>query len=411
MENIYDFSNPEKAILFSGPFCVEVNSKKYIGDGDAFIELRRQSSIVLSIKIAIKAEDWADFQDYFAVRIYHDNVLLDFFVTNCTLKPDYSVTIRSVAKEDPLHFAGNSLTVMDKVIANFINLNYFCSHRLVLESAPWKVIFTPCIDGQKEREIIYDGGYALTHQAEILTSSGQDFTGKNVSTFLDFFRFFLFFVTGNRHTAVSPVGFKNSKCIWSQWGSPFARFNPIHTWFSRKYPEILIDVFPKFYSSWNNGWEKTFREACNWYVIANDSENGIDAGTIVAQAALERLSFDYFVTNGSLSDEAYKKTYRIAEQKIDGILTSLNIPTIIPVYTPKLSTFSSVGNAIAQVRNDIVHPRKNLPLDIETAEQAWRLSVYCLELIILAICGYRGKFGNRLDAHRYEHVVESVPWT
>ena len=72
-------------------------------------------------------------------------------------------------------------------------------------------------------------------------------------------------------------------------------------------------------------------------------------------------------------------------------------------------------DAITQIRNSIVHPtRKNrikLNNHYQEAYQVRHLCRWSLELCILKLCNYNGKYTNRLKRTQYSGDVDPVPWS
>jgi hypothetical protein len=66
--------------------------------------------------------------------------------------------------------------------------------------------------------------------------------------------------------------------------------------------------------------------------------------------------------------------------------------------------------AIVLIRNELVHPERQLPIKIGTViAEAWNLSQWYAELMILRLSGYDGPYSNRLKRN-WVGQVESVPW-
>jgi hypothetical protein len=95
----------------------------------------------------------------------------------------------------------------------------------------------------------------------------------------------------------------------------------------------------------------------------------------------------------------------------------LNIQLDIPPETPKLLALANKSNwldaprALTEIRNSLVHPdHKNYGQLDKTYYEAWHLGLWYLEMGILAACGYKGTYGNRLKKRRWVGQVENVPW-
>jgi hypothetical protein len=166
----------------------------------------------------------------------------------------------------------------------------------------------------------------------------------------------------------------------------------------------------------NDDWRKALHEVIYWYLNANYSPRGIDAGIILTQAAIERLSYEYAVRDRRLLVlKGFKDL--LASDKFRIIFSSLGIPLEIPKETPEIDKLAKNFNwldaphALTEIRNSLVHPEHKKRGQIDSAYyEAWNLGLWYLEMGLLAVCGYSGTYGNRLK-QRYVGQVENVPWT
>jgi hypothetical protein len=108
-----------------------------------------------------------------------------------------------------------------------------------------------------------------------------------------------------------------------------------------------------------------------------------------------------------------------ASDKFRLLFSSLNLPLDIPVEAPELKQLSTNGPtnwldtpyALTEIRNSLVHPEHKRRGQFTSAYyEAWNLGLWYLEMSLLAICGYRGTYANRLK-QRSVGQVENVPWT
>ena len=180
----------------------------------------------------------------------------------------------------------------------------------------------------------------------------------------------------------------------------------------------MVYLFPGFMTRWENGdWREALREVIYWYLNANQSSRGIDAGIILAQAAIERLSYEFVVKDGRLLLANGFKGLS-ASDKFRLLFSSLNLPLEIPHETAELLTLAAkdkmnwmdAPQALAEIRNSLVHPAHKRRGQFSKAYyEAWNLVLWYLEMSVLAICGYSGTYANRLK-QRWVGEVEDVPW-
>lgn len=243
------------------------------------------------------------------------------------------------------------------------------------------------------------------------------FTGKEAADCLNAVRFFLSFAKGGWCEPICAVGFDTSdNHVWESWSSPKESWHVPFTWFDARNGIQLASLFPGFMKRWRNSdWSEALKEVIYWYLNANFSSHGIDAGIILAQAAIERLSFEYTVKDKRLlMANGFKDLW--ASDKFRLLFSSLGIPIEISKDTPDIETLSKKFNwqdaphALTEIRNSLVHPEHKRRGQLDAAYyEAWNLGLWYLGMGLLAICGYSGTYGNRLK-QRWVGQVEEVPW-
>jgi hypothetical protein len=162
-------------------------------------------------------------------------------------------------------------------------------------------------------------------------------------------------------------------------------------------------------------WREAIHEIIYWYLNANLSSRGIDAGIILTQAAIERLSYEYAVKDKRLlSVNGFKDL--CASDKYRLLFSLLKIPIEIPKETPALEKLANKFNwidapqALTEIRNSLVHPEHKKRGQLSSAYyEAWNLDLWYLEMGVLAICDYLGTYGNRLK-RKWVGQVEDIPW-
>lgn len=265
-----------------------------------------------------------------------------------------------------------------------------------------------------------DGGTQLTHIGQILRSDGATFSGSETNDILISLQYFLSFSCGEWCRPICPVGYDSDQNrVWQTCGSPEAKGSFVYSWFDYKHGDQLISLFPKFMRFWTGpDWRVALQEVIYWYLNANNSARGVDAGLILSLTALERLSYEYAVKyKKQLSHDGFDKLR--ASDKIRLFCASLNIPTHFPDQAEGLLRQSKVNgsqwddapHALTEIRNALVHPKKKERKNIQDIIfEAWNLSQWLLEMGLLAVCGYDYTYGNRLTVSRWTGAVERVPW-
>lgn len=137
---------------------------------------------------------------------------------------------------------------------------------------------------------------------------------------------------------------------------------------------------------------------------------------MLIQSALERLSWEYHVNiKESLSPKDFERHPASACIKL--FLSQAGIPLEVP---PELKSMASIAkeknidgpSTFTNIRNRIVHPgKKKGGIDPQKAPlfECWNLGLWYLELLLLHIFEYQGKYANRLKLGRWAGEVEELP--
>jgi hypothetical protein len=123
-------------------------------------------------------------------------------------------------------------------------------------------------------------------------------------------------------------------------------------------------------------------------------------------------------TEGWVSTGGYEKL--TADDRIRLLFRWAGIPTTLPpefsalVALAKAENWADAPQAMTEVRNTITHPtkknRKRFDRQSDTARiEVWVLGLWALELCLLRLFDFRGKFSCRIR-HRHSWEAETVPW-
>lgn len=263
------------------------------------------------------------------------------------------------------------------------------------------------------QDVKESGGHRITHAGEVRRTDGKSFDGDEACRILEAVEHFLCLVAGLKFELCCPVAFNSlGERVWSRWSSPGRWDSGRLYWFDRQKPGSIEALFPGFMAKWQIGeWRDGLSESIYWYVLANDSARGIDAGIISAQTALERLSFELCVLERKLvSEEGYKRLR--APDRIRMVLSSLGLPLDIPSSAAEMAAAGESRvwvdgpQGLTEIRNALVHGgRKRSNWSVNCYFEAWKLGVWYVEMVLLAVCGYEGTHWNRNNRQ-----VEVVPW-
>jgi hypothetical protein len=295
---------------------------------------------------------------------------------------------------------------------------------LVLESEDWKISLQELPEnatGAAWNRIKNEGGCFLTHLVKMERKDGEPFCGEDASEQCFLLANFLSFVKGGRCWPVCGVGFDAvGEMTWATFASPRIS-NPPYTWFNPFKASQAEHLFPLFAKRWQQSeeWKDCLRSAIYWYAQANTSGGSpsIDAAIILAQSALERLAYHYLVVDRKMISGKGFDDLR-ASDRLRMLFTVCGIPNEITDTTPdirqandtfrKESKWVDAPHAITDIRNSLVHPVSKKKVH-GCYVDAWKLSLWYLELSVLALCGYDDTYTSRLTA-KYVTESETVPW-
>jgi hypothetical protein len=310
-----------------------------------------------------------------------------------------------------------TLTTKDEVSQTFRRCG-----RVVLRADGWTVTIAATHRTKELMDALKaQGGYVLTHMGQITREDESTFSSEQLAELLNCLHHFLSFALGRWAGVALPVGMDtDGNRVFEEWGLRIAADGPWHggtSWFDSHHSELLPQVFPGFVTLWMNKlWQKALSDALYWYLGACDRRVGIgvDTGLILAQTALELLAWTYCVRDRKMISEAGFQRRLSAADKLRLLASSLNIPLEIPRNLSALhgrpeKKWLDGMDAITGIRNSLIHPSAHEQFLDFTYFEAWKLSLWYIDLILLRLCGHTGKYANRLQ-QRWTGQVEPVPW-
>lgn len=288
---------------------------------------------------------------------------------------------------------------------------------LVLESEEWRISLQSLQNNavrQAWARIRNEGGCYLTHVARLERKDSKPFSGEDAREQRLLLAEFLSFIKGGPCSTVCEVGLDAAgDKTWETFASPNIS-NPPYSWFTPFKARQAELLFPLFVKRWQQSeeWKDCLRSAIYWYVQANTNGGspGIDATIILAQSTLERLAHHHLVVDGKMIFPSRPK----ASDLLRLLFSSLNIPVGIGGATPEIQKAASslkwvdAPHALTDIRNELVHPVSKKDV-ADCLVDAWILSLWYLELSVLALCGYDDTYTSRLTA-KCVTESEKVPW-
>lgn len=295
--------------------------------------------------------------------------------------------------------------------------------RFHLDTDEWKIT----IDKVENYSFLYKelkatGGYAITHIIKVEKADESFFKIDETQILIENLFYFLSFARGFWVESVLEVGFdKQEKRVWEKWINPRTdRWQNVNSWFNFHTPIKLTYFWSNFCNKLQDSiWRESLKRAIRWYISANQKAGELEGSIILVQTAHELLSWTKFVTEKGISEEGFSKLP--AADKLRLLLIEANIPLETSALLKFLSSLSKLENwdgakAVTEIRNKLVHPSpKNIQklrrIGEDEMQDAYILTMWYLELILLYLLGYQDEYVNRLIYMKWVGQTEQVPWT
>ena len=316
---------------------------------------------------------------------------------------NHGIRLKWMLAGEPVEVVGDDRTEMVRLMAPVVDMWTEAHVRrtgprkvINLNHGPWRVTIMPVDTATGRRQDPQaKSGCRQTHTVEV-THENARFTGEEASDMLRALRSFLSFASGGTSTVVCPWGTDPAGAkVWVRWCTPSVVAGSGFSWLAPEQGETLAELWPGFMDRWSkDGWKSALEVAIRWYAWANTASPSVGAGIVNAQIAMERL---------------WKES---GAKRYDRLLKELCIPTEIPDAAMTLSReaeerkWSDGPDALFAMRNSLVHEWRD---DREPSDkcyvEAWLVTMRFVELAVLALCGFKGKYWNRVAM-----VTEPVPW-
>lgn len=414
----------ERIDLYEGPFHLTLKGMDYPGEGTIVLEWLPQPRT----RFVLRSEQRGN-------PLGFENALLEI---PTGLQPvearirKKSLSLTDISPKTEFHGSidkgleiGNGRELTD-VLVHIPNFHDFFPSPATVSVDGWNVELErlPYIDEQFYGNLRESGGFALTHIGFLCRTDGQSFTVAEIQSILEPLRLYLWFCLGRRTGPILPCGFNTSdKPVWQEWASwNIDRFKASRNWFVSASSNWFSTSFPGFLNCWQiEESRESLKFILHWYVESNQLAGGLEGGIILAQAALELLSWTILVQDKKiLSDDGFSKL--AATDKIRLLVGTIGIPLNIPTFLQDLSALAKGLNwrdgpqAVGETRNALVHPNPDKRKKITQSSrivtyECWSLSLWYVELTLLWWFGYAGSYSNRLIRGVFRgEEIQYVPW-
>lgn len=281
------------------------------------------------------------------------------------------------------------------------------SNRIILVDEKYTVTLDSIPNFSKlQDDLNSKGGYLFQYCGEI-TNKRASLNFQDLRQTMLCLSDFLSFINGRRCSPYCLQGLFDDSIIWSDY-TPLkvSQYKHVGSWSIDESVVGFNDLWGAFVSMWVKEEDRNFiKSIIHWYLEANFNSGYIEGSIIMTQVGLE-LAYNWYVIEKKrliVGDDAVKMS---ASNKIRLLISQVGISPNIPASYDELDEYvkknqlSDGIEALVQIRNALVHSqvekRKELTaISNSVMFQALHLGLHYLELSILSILRYKGKYRNR----------------
>lgn len=266
-----------------------------------------------------------------------------------------------------------------------------------------------------------DGGFIDTYTGRIAKKKGT-ITAGNIEDLIQCLSSFLNFFNGAICGIPIIQGINEDQVVWTTFRKsavPSYRF--VQTWSKVVMLDDLSVTWRRMRELWNDEDSKdVLLTSIHWYNQANSNSAGLEASIILSQTALE-LIYNWLLVEKRrilVGGDALKIE---AANKIRLILSELNVDAKLPPIYDELTNINKDDSkllndgpkAFVFIRNALVHGNEEKRRELRSIPhkaffEAAQLACWYIELCILYILGYSGKYSRRGPLRSI--CEEVVPW-
>lgn len=291
--------------------------------------------------------------------------------------------------------------------------------RITLKDNPYTITMDKIIGYKDQMEKLNNSsGYLLLYAGKITKDKGS-ISLSDLQKWHDRFHHFLYFLNGRRVAPMFYTGIHAGEKIWTDYTGYFVDvFKPATSWSDIMFLNDLPQLWTAYNKLWKDEMDKDFlMTAIHWYIAANSMAGGVEGSIILIQTALE-LIYNWLIVEREKVILGNDADGLSAANKIRMILHEMKVKPGIPAALTKLSAIPTVQDGpevFVKIRNALVHGQETkrvelLKISLMAKYEALQLGIWYVELSLLYILGYKGKYNNRTDGNNWRNTGTLVPW-
>ena len=272
--------------------------------------------------------------------------------------------------------------------------------RITLDNQKWKIIIDKNIEYNNlnnELEII--GGYNILYTGKITHTKGQKFTYNEAEEIINCLDTFLSFINGRRISTLFLNGFTEGIKKWTDYSAKSVEtYKNVPSCIYYRNISSLDIMWKEFSAIWETDKGNDFlKSIIHWYTQSNNKAGLLEGSIIMAQAGLEKL---YFWTSKEENDpentpQKLRKLTKYLHIKDFEVLSNYITLNEFSRIHIKKHKHRDIAGIITTIRNNIIHPKETIEINSQTKNEALQLSLWVIEIALLKINKYEGKYHDR----------------
>jgi hypothetical protein len=279
--------------------------------------------------------------------------------------------------------------------------------RISLVNHKWKIIIDKNIEYdnlKEELEIV--GGYNILYTGKITSIEDNKFTYHETEEIIECLDLFLSFINGRKIATLFLNGFNEGTKKWIDYSPKSVEaYKDVTSCIYYRNINSLDKMWKEFSAIWESEKGKDFlKSIIHWYTQSNNKAGLLEGAIIMAQAGLEKL---YYWTakaenHPENTPQKLRKLTKYLQIKDFEVLSNYtNLNEFSQIYIEK-DNHRDVAGIITTIRNNIIHPIETVKINSQTKSEALQLSLWVIEIALLKICKYEGKYQNRTTGKTIE---------
>lgn len=217
------------------------------------------------------------------------------------------------------------------------------------------------------------------------------------------------FLNGRRCTPLIFSGIHDQEIFWIDYSVyPTSIFENVLSWPQKTSTIGLSELWDTFSRLWmKENKREVLVLAIHWYIEANSNSGYLEGAVVMTQTALELLYNWAIIEKGKILRGKDGESLS-ASNKIRLLLSHINATGCFPHSLSRMKSYLKSNkkdlhdeiDVFVQIRNAIIHSQEDkrnklasIPIDVK--HEALEFGLWCLEMSLLTILNFKGKYCNR----------------